>query len=686
MSQVARAQAVIDLVVDDEGVAKKVQDSINNAKRLAGKNGIRFKVGVDESNIASVQKELINLINGKNDIVLSFDKNAFFKSFDSIDAEGMKRVEAFAQKIQDMLNSILTSNPNLGKGVLNADAESKEIKKVTDEINNQKAELAQLEKEKNKYNKIQKKSAEAIQDAYTKSKNGGRITSKERFLRQYAARDELGLGDIEFDYEDRRGKKSKVTSAELSDYFQELINQDSLEDYDGYDPKELAKAFKEIGKTNNLDSYKNIISQIDERIKKIQELENKIEELKEKFKQEPKKNSEETHHYEETKEENKEEEKSDKNNGEKKSSGSSGKNNSNGGGTPPPNGDGGDGGGNNPPVKENIEPNNLEEFYQKIEQYRNAKITVVPDKLDEFFNTIEASKNKAKVEIVPDKLDEFYSTIESSDNNEKVKVDVESSNLEEFYKAIEEYRNANINIEPTGIEEFYKAIESLKGADIKLDVEKLEQLFEKEKEEKEEDEKGKKSGIYKKEDEKPHSSPKHTEELTEKPKTQSSNKKDVVVEKPSAEESKNKEKKYEISKDDQKIYDRINKYIKSFKKLKTKDVRENMAKLLKDSMVRGTPLNEDEVNKLIAYKKVSDTRNNGSKIDIPTLTRKMAKITNRKDILGADGFDNIFPGYKYLKDIYDSVDFRLGENKRIDNEEKLKKKQQEEQAKKEQEK
>ena len=219
MSQVARAQAVIDLVVDDEGVAKKVQDSINNAKRLAGKNGIRFKVGVDESNIASVQKELINLINGKNDIVLSFDKNAFFKSFDSIDAEGMKRVEAFAQKIQDMLNSILTSNPNLGKGVLNADAESKEIKKVTDEINNQKAELAQLEKEKNKYNKIQKKSAEAIQDAYTKSKNGGRITSKERFLRHFAARDELGLGDIEFDYEDRRGKKSKVTSAELSDYF-----------------------------------------------------------------------------------------------------------------------------------------------------------------------------------------------------------------------------------------------------------------------------------------------------------------------------------------------------------------------------------------------------------------------------------------------------------------------------------
>lgn len=685
MSQVARAQAVIDLVVDDEGVAKKVQDSINNAKRLAGKNGIRFKVGVDESNIASVQKELINLINGNNDIVLSFDKNAFFKSFDSIDAEGMKRVEAFAQKIQDMLNSILTSNPNLGKGVLNADAESKEIKKVTDEINNQKAELAQLEKEKNKYNKIQKKSAEAIQDAYTKSKNGGRITSKERFLRQYAARDELGLGDIEFDYEDRRGKKSKVTSAELSDYFQELINQDSLEDYDGYDPKELAKAFKEIGKTNNLDSYKNIISQIDERIKKIQELENKIEELKEKFKQEPKKNSEETHHYEETKEENKEEEKSDKNNGAKKSSGSSGKNNSNGGGTPPTNGDGGDGGGNNPPVKENIEPNNLEEFYQKIEQYRNAKITVVPDELDEFFNTIEASKNKAKVEIVPDKLDEFYSTIESSDNKEKVKVDVESSNLEEFYKAIEEYRNANINIEPTGIEEFYKAIESLKGADIKLDVEKLEQLFEKEKEEKEEDEKGKKSGTYKKEDEKPHFSPNHTEELTEKPKTQSSNKKDVVVEKPSAEESKNKEKKYEISKDDQKIYDRINKYIKSFKKLKTKDVRENMAKLLKDSMVRGTPLNEDEVNKLIAYKKVSDTRNNGSKIDIPTLTRQMAKITNRKDILEPNGFDNIFPGYKYLKDIYDSVDFRLGENKRIDNEEKLKKKHQEELAKKAQE-
>lgn len=686
MSQVARAQAVIDLVVDDEGVAKKVQDSINNAKRLAGKNGIRFKVGVDESNIASVQKELINLINGNNDIVLSFDKNAFFKSFDSIDAEGMKRVEAFAQKIQDMLNSILTSNPNLGKGVLNADAESKEIKKVTDEINNQKAELAQLEKEKNKYNKIQKKSAEAIQDAYTKSKNGGRITSKERFLRQYAARDELGLGDIEFDYEDRRGKKSKVTSAELSDYFQELINQDSLEDYDGYDPKELAKAFKEIGKTNNLDSYKNIISQIDERIKKIQELENKIEELKEKFKQESKKNSEETHHYEETKEENKEEEeKNDKNNGAKKSSGSSGKNNSNGGGTPPPNGDGGDGGGNNPPVKENIEPNNLEEFYQKIEQYRNAKITVVPDKLDEFFNTIEASKNKAKVEIVPDKLDEFYSTIESSDNKEKVKVDVESSNLEEFYKAIEEYRNANINIEPTGIEEFYKAIESLKGADIKLDVEKLEQLFEKAKEEKEEDEKGKKSGTYKKEDEKPHSSPKHTEESTEKPKTQPSNKKDVTVENPSSEESKNKERKYRISKDDQKIYDRINKYIKSFKKLKTKDVRENMAKLLKDSMVRGTPLNEDEVNKLIAYKKVSDTRNNGSKIDIPTLTRQMAKITNRKDILGADGFDNIFPGYKYLKDIYDSVDFRLGENKRIDNEEKLKKKHQEELAKKEQE-
>ena len=647
MSQVARAQAVIDLVVDDEGVAKKVQDSISNAKRLAGKNGIRFKVGVDESNIASVQKELINLINGNNDIVLSFDKNAFFKSFDSIDAEGMKRVEAFAQKIQDMLNSTLTNNLNLGKGVLNADVESKEIKKVTDEINNQKAELAQLEKEKNKYNKIQKKSAEAIQDAYTKSKNGGRITSKERFLRQYAARDELGLGDIEFDYEDRRGKKSKVTSAELSDYFQELINQDSLEDYDGYDPNELAKAFKEIGKTNNLDSYKNIISQIDERIKKIQELENKIEEFKEKFKQKSKKNSEEAHHYEETKEENKEEEKSDKKNGAKKSSGSSGKSNSSGGGTPPPNGDGGNGGGNNPPVKVNIEPNNLEEFYQKIEQYRNAKITIEPNKLDEFFNSIEASKNKAKVGIVPDKLDEFY-------------------------KAIEEYRNANINIEPTGIEEFYKAIESLKGADIKLDVEKLEQLFEKAKEEKEEDEKS-------------HSSPKHTEELTEKPKTQPSNKKDVAVEKPSAEESKSKEKKYKISKEDQKIYDRINKYIKSFKKLKTKDVRENMAKLLKDSMVRGTPLNEDEVNKLIAYKKVSDTRDNGSKIDIPTLTKKMAKITNHKDILGVDGFDNIFPGYKYLKDIYDNVDFKLGENKRIDNKEKLEKERQEELAKKAQE-
>ena len=672
MSQVARAQAVIDLVVDDEGVAKKVQDSISNAKRLAGKNGIRFKVGVDESNIASVQKELINLINGNNDIVLSFDKNAFFKSFDSIDAEGMKRVEAFAQKIQDMLNGILTSNPNLGKGVLNADAESKEIKKVTDEINNQKAELAQLEKEKNKYNKIQKKSAEAIQDAYTKSKNGGRITSKERFLRQFAARDELGLGDIEFDYEDRRGKKSKVTSAELSDYFQELISQDSLEDYDGYNPNELAKAFKEIGKTNNLDSYKNIISQIDERIKKIQELENKIEGLKEKFKQESKKNSEETHHYEETKEENKEEEKSDKKNGAKKSSGSSGKSNSSGGGTPHPNGDGGNGGGNNPPVKVNIEPNNLEEFYQKIEQYRNVKITIEPNKLDEFFNSIETSKNKAKVGIVPDKLDEFYSTIESSDNKEKVKVDIESSNLEKFYKTIEEYRNANINIEPTGIEEFYKAIESLKGTDVKLDVEKLEQLFKKAKEEKEEDEKS-------------HSSPKHTEELTEKPKTQPSNKKDVTVEKPSAEENKSKGKKYKISKDDQKIYDRINKYIKSFKKLKTKDVRENMAKLLKDSMVRGIPLNEDEVNKLIAYKKVSDTRDNGSKIDIPTLTKKMAKITNRKDILGVDGFDNIFPGYKYLKDIYDNVDFKLGENKRIDNEEKLKKKHQEELAKKAQE-
>ena len=651
MSQVARAQAVIDLVVDDEGVAKKVQDSISNAKRLAGKNGIKFKVGVDESNIASIQKELINLINGNNDIVLSFDKNAFFKSFDSIDAEGMKRVEAFAQKIQDMLNGILTSNPSLGKGVLNADAESKEIKKVTDEINNQKAELAQLEKEKNKYNKIQKKSAEAIQDAYTKSKNGGRITSKERFLRQYAARDELGLGDIEFDYEDRRGKKSKVTSAELSSYFQELINQDSLEDYDGYDPKELAKAFKEIGKTNNLDSYKNIIAQINEKVEKIQQLENKIEELNEKFKQESKKESGKAQPHEESSEEHTEEdEKPNKKNGTKKSLESNKKSSSSdGNGTQPPNGNGGNDGGNNSPVKVNIEPNNLEEFYQKIEQYRNAKITIEPNKLDEFFNSIEASKNKAKVGIVPDKLDEFY-------------------------KAIEEYRNANINIEPTGLEEFYKAIESLKSADIKLDVEKLEQLFEKAKEEK-----------TKEEDEKPHSSPKHTEELTEKPKTQPSNKKDATVEKPSAEESKSKERKYKILKDDQKIYDRINKYIKSFKKLKTKDVRENMANLLRDSMVRGTPLNEDEVNKLIAYKKVSDARDNGSKIDIPTLTKKMAKITNRKDILGVDGFDNIFPGYKYLKDIYDNVDFKLGENKRIDNEEKLKKKHQEELVKKAQE-
>lgn len=401
MAQVAKMEAVIDLKINDNGVASQVEKAFQNAKKIADKDGIKFKVNVDEAGLVNFTKTLSKINDGKNKIAFTFDKDAFIKSFGSLDKEGLTQVEAFAKKAQDLLNGVFTGGSSSGNsnGVLNGHLQS--LEQISSQIEQQKKRYNELQQEVKKYNsaveEASKKSAQGVKDSWNNYVKSDSAKDRKEFVRQFKAFEDNG-----FDKKLLNGK----------DAFGEVFNFDKFK-------QKYEKQLKDLPKSFNLNKEAQKISE-----------QFKLPFDKSQFEEYRKENNQIVAQIRELQKQKQELEKVQKESQSKKTDTSSNGNKNNEVKTDS----------TSRPV--NIEPANLEEFYGKIEGFRAAKINVEVGNRDTALSELEKKPIEVKVNTsTSDK--ELYNDITKRVNSYKdTKAETVGNEISKLLKSSVESKTA----------------------------------------------------------------------------------------------------------------------------------------------------------------------------------------------------------------------------------------------------
>ena len=103
MAQVARAQAVIDLIVNDKGVAEQIKRTFEDAERKVIANGEVFQLKVDDSDFIDKFKKIKEISGDGNKIIIDFDDTSFKNAFGSASKEMQNSMAILRDFIVDIV-------------------------------------------------------------------------------------------------------------------------------------------------------------------------------------------------------------------------------------------------------------------------------------------------------------------------------------------------------------------------------------------------------------------------------------------------------------------------------------------------------------------------------------------------------------------------------------------------------
>lgn len=164
MAQVARAQAVIDLIVNDKGVAEQIKRTFEDAERKVIANGEVFQLKVDDSDFIDKFKKIKEISGDGNKIIIDFDDTSFKNAFGSASKEMQNSMAIFRDFIVDIVK-VFNGNGGLSNNF-------GEVRKLYDKIIKEEDKLAKIDRDN-------------LKESFKDYKKNGSEENRNKFMAAY---------------------------------------------------------------------------------------------------------------------------------------------------------------------------------------------------------------------------------------------------------------------------------------------------------------------------------------------------------------------------------------------------------------------------------------------------------------------------------------------------------------------
>lgn len=164
MAQVARAQAVIDLIVNDKGVAEQIKRTFEDAERKVTANGEVFQLKVDDSDFIDKFKKIKEISGDGNKIIIDFDDTSFKNAFGSASKEVQNSMAILKDFIVDIVK-VFNGNGGLSNNF-------GEVRKLYDKIIKEEDKLAKIDRDN-------------LKESFKNYKKNGSEENRNKFMAAY---------------------------------------------------------------------------------------------------------------------------------------------------------------------------------------------------------------------------------------------------------------------------------------------------------------------------------------------------------------------------------------------------------------------------------------------------------------------------------------------------------------------
>lgn len=164
MAQVARAQAVIDLIVNDKGVAEQIKRTFEDAERKVTANGEVFQLKVDDSDFIDKFKKIKEISGDGNKIIIDFDDTSFKNAFGSASKEVQNSMAILKDFIVDIIK-VFNGNGGLSNNF-------GEVRKLYDKIIKEEDKLAKIDRDN-------------LKESFKNYKKNGSEENRNKFMAAY---------------------------------------------------------------------------------------------------------------------------------------------------------------------------------------------------------------------------------------------------------------------------------------------------------------------------------------------------------------------------------------------------------------------------------------------------------------------------------------------------------------------
>lgn len=164
MAQVARAQAVIDLIVNDKGVAEQIKRTFEDAERKVMANGEVFQLKVDDSDFIDKFKKIKEISGDGNKIIIDFDDTSFKNAFGSASKEVQNSMAILKDFIVDIVK-VFNGNGGISNNF-------GEVRKLYDKIIKEEDKLAKIDRDN-------------LKESFKSYKKNGSEENRNKFMAAY---------------------------------------------------------------------------------------------------------------------------------------------------------------------------------------------------------------------------------------------------------------------------------------------------------------------------------------------------------------------------------------------------------------------------------------------------------------------------------------------------------------------
>ena len=164
MAQVARAQAVIDLIVNDKGVAEQIKRTFEDAERKVTANGEVFQLKVDDSDFVDKFKKIKEISGDGNKIIIDFDDTSFKSTFGSASKEVQNSMAILKDFIVDIVK-VFNGNGGLSNNF-------GEVRKLYDKIIKEEDKLSKIDRDN-------------LKESFKSYKKNGSEENRNKFMAAY---------------------------------------------------------------------------------------------------------------------------------------------------------------------------------------------------------------------------------------------------------------------------------------------------------------------------------------------------------------------------------------------------------------------------------------------------------------------------------------------------------------------